>query len=106
MDSRVSCRPGRAVQWPRRASRPALDGGLAMRLVPETDAPQRPPTLEEDPSRYGWRYVPARRPDGTVDLDHVPLTLEDVLHPQEGDFIVNNYGHHEDCEYLYAVIQA
>jgi Uma2 family endonuclease len=30
----------------------------------------------------------------------VPLTLEDVLHPQEEDFIVNNPAHSQDCHYL------
>src|SRR5262249_51522702 len=41
---------------------------------------------------YGWRYV---KRDG--DLIQVPLTLEDVLHPQEDDVIPENTQHDEDC---------
>jgi hypothetical protein len=41
----------------------------------------------DDPFRYGWRYVKRVLPDGTVDLEQMPLTLEDVLHPQEEDHI-------------------
>ena len=37
--------------------------------------------------RYGWRYVRIVRPDGTEDHDQVPLTLEDVLHPEVGDIM-------------------
>src|SRR5207253_1953539 len=32
-------------------------------------------------------YVTRTRLDGTVEMDQVPLTLEDVLHPQEDDVI-------------------
>src|SRR4051812_47253843 len=44
--------------------------------------PTEPPS--DDPFRYGWRYV---RREGSEELEQVPLTLEDVLHPQEGDVI-------------------
>jgi Uma2 family endonuclease len=40
-----------------------------------------------NPFRYGWRYVKRQGSDGTVELKQVPLTLEDVLHPQEEDVI-------------------
>jgi colicin import membrane protein len=55
---------------------------------------------ESDPFFYGWRYVEVLRPDGTEDLDQVPLTLEDVLHPKEGDHIVNSQEHADDVIYL------
>src|SRR5205085_174090 len=55
---------------------------------------------EGDAYRYGWRYVPRKGPDGLMDLEQVPLTLEDVLHPEEGDFIVNTHGHQVDCTYV------
>ena len=35
----------------------------------------------DDPYRYGWRFVRHEAPDGTVTLEKVPLTLEDLLHP-------------------------
>jgi colicin import membrane protein len=54
----------------------------------------------KDPFRYGWRYVRRVLPDGSQTFDQVPLTLEDVLHPQEGDFHVLTDEHNEDCAYL------
>jgi colicin import membrane protein len=60
---------------------------------------------EQDPYRYGWRYVPITRPDGTEDFDQVPLTEEDVLHPEVGDFIVQTKAHDEDRIYLKQVFE-
>ncbi len=54
----------------------------------------------KDPFRYGWRYVRRVHPDGSDSFDQVPLTLEDVLHPQEGDFHVLTDEHNDDCAYL------
>lgn len=68
--------------------------------------PPAPAPADDDPFRYGWRYVRRRRPDGTEELDQVPLTLEDVLHPEEEDFRVHTDGHNEDCMYLKAVLKA
>jgi hypothetical protein len=59
-----------------------------------------------DPFRYGWRYVRITRPDGTQDLDRTPLTLEDVLHPEVGDIIVQSDPHDSDRAYLKAVSKA
>lgn len=59
-----------------------------------------------DPYRYGWRYVPRELPDGTVDFDQVPLTEEDVLHPEEDDFIVQTPGHTRDFTYLFGHLDA
>ncbi len=58
-----------------------------MSTVSTSRPPTRPPD-DADPFRYGWRYVSVRGPDGTETLDQVPLTLEDVLFPETGDFIV------------------
>jgi len=65
-----------------------------------------PGPSEPDPYRYGWRYVRIARPDGTEEFDQVPLTLEDVLHPEEGDFIVQSDPHDSDLAYLKAVFKA
>src|SRR5438552_16124297 len=62
--------------------------------------PQPPEPPESDPFRYGWRYVKHARPDGTVTVDQVPLTLEDVLHPQEGDVIAENTVHEPERGHL------
>ncbi|PDW04395.1 Uma2 family endonuclease [Candidatus Viridilinea mediisalina] len=63
-------------------------------------------TSEHDPWRYGWRYV--RRPGAPDDaeLERVPLTLEDVLHPEVGDFIVHSDRHETDRMYLTQVLRA
>lgn len=59
-----------------------------------------------DPYRYGWRYVKRIGPNGEMDFDRVPLTLEDVLHPEVGDFIVNSSAHDRDRVYLKNGFQA
>jgi len=85
-----------------------LDGQrLTMSTVSKDRAsksPRVPP--KSDPYRYGWRYVRVRRPDGTVDFDQVPLVLEDLLHPEVDDFIVQNSAHHDDRGYLKMVFKA
>ncbi len=60
----------------------------------------------DDPFRYGWRYVRVTRPDGRIDLEQIPLTLEDVLHPQEGDVIPENSQQERDRRYLHDVYES
>jgi Uma2 family endonuclease len=62
-------------------------------------------SLEPDPFRYGWRYVRRTQPDGTEEMDMVPLTLQDVLHPQEGDQIVENSRHERHRRHFQNVIE-
>jgi Uma2 family endonuclease len=71
-----------------------------------TSRPPKPPDDDQDPFRYGWRYVTVRLPDGTATVDQVPLTLEDVLFPEEGDFIVQTDLHDTDTSYLKYVFNA
>jgi hypothetical protein len=66
----------------------------------------KPPKQEADPYCYGWRYVRGVAPDGTASFDQVPLTLEDVLFPQVGDFIAETDPHNDDRAYLKAVFKA
>jgi len=68
-----------------------------------SDRPTRKPPAEPNPFRFGWRYVQITRPDGTEEIDQVPLTLEDVLHPEVGDIIVESDPHDSDRGYLKAV---
>jgi colicin import membrane protein len=72
--------------------------------VHRSPAPDTPP--ETDPFRYGWRLVPRPTPDDPHNLEQVPLTLEDVLHPETGDFIVHSDRHETDRMYLTAVLRA
>jgi hypothetical protein len=57
--------------------------------------PTPTPLAQQEEFPYGWRYV--KRGDT---LEQVPLTLEDVLHPQEDDVIPVNRQHDDDCVYL------
>jgi colicin import membrane protein len=63
-------------------------------------------TQVQDPFRYGWREVRRVLPDGREEWEQVPLTEEDVLHPQEEDFIVQSPAHDRDCHYLKDVLLA
>ncbi len=76
-----------------------------MSTVSTSRPAQRPPD-ESDPFRYGWRYVTVRGPDGKVTIDQIPLTLEDVLFPETGDFIVQTDLHDTDTSYLKYVFNA
>ena len=48
----------------------------------------------------GWRYVKKIEADGSESMIKTPLTLEDILHPQEEDFRVLSDPHTEDIYYL------
>lgn len=69
--------------------------------------PRNPRTAPEpegaDAYPYGWRYVECVLADGSVRLDQIPLTLEDVLHPQEGDQVTHSDVHQRICIYLFNV---
>ena len=65
--------------------------------------PPDAPAADLDPFRYGWRYVPTKLPDGTVELEQVPLTLEDLLHPEPEDVKPVRTRHEMDCAYLAGV---
>ncbi len=55
---------------------------------------------------YGWRFVKRKQADGSEKLEQVPLTLEDVLHPQEGDVIPESKPHEADRRYLANVFES
>ncbi len=78
-----------------------------MNTIPKPPASRTRPTAHDaDPFRYGWRYVRKIRPNGTEVFDQIPLTLEDVLHPEVGDFIVQTDPHDSDLVYLKTVFKA
>ncbi|MCS6938071.1 MAG: Uma2 family endonuclease [Roseiflexus sp.] len=70
--------------------------------VPTQEVTAAPPG---NPFPYGWRYVERTAPDGSVTVEQVPLTLEDVLHPQEGDQVTHSDLHQRICVYLYNVLR-
>lgn len=61
---------------------------------------------EPDPYRYGWRYREYRDADGTLRFEQIPLTIEDVLHPQEGDQVTHSNAHQRRRRYLVDVLEA
>jgi colicin import membrane protein len=62
-----------------------------------------PPDPDDDPYRYGWRFVRVKTPNGSYREKQVPLTEIDLLFPRMGDFIVQTQGHIQDVTYLKAV---
>ncbi len=54
---------------------------------------------------YGWRFV-EHRVNGTTATAHMPLTREDVLHPQPDDRVSQNKKHFELCNDLYDGMKA
>jgi len=68
--------------------------------------PTGPSVSPEQEFPYGWRFVKRVKPDGGEEWDQVALTLEDVLHPQEGDVIPGNITHDADCTYLATVLRS
>lgn len=72
-------------------------------VVPTTLTVQHEP--QEATYPYGWRYVEQLQPDGRVVTEQVPLTLEDVLHPREGDQMTHSDLHQRICIYLYNVFR-
>jgi len=75
-----------------------------MSTVLTTPKKSRPP--KEDPFRYGWRFIKVTTPEGDEIERQVPLTEEDVLHPLEGDFIVNTEVHDQIVSYLKLAMQS
>ena len=61
---------------------------------------------KKDPYPYGWREAIRTLPDGTEVLERTPLTLEDILHPQVGDYRMHSDEHERFCNYLYNVFSA
>ena len=55
--------------------------------------------------RYGWREIPRILPNGKKIYERVPLTLEDILHPQVGDFRMQSAEHEQLCTYLRALLR-
>ena len=54
-------------------------------------APRVRPAVAQDPFRFGFRYQSTA--DGGEDLEQVPLTLEDLVYPQEGDHVSQGLPH-------------
>lgn len=49
--------------------------------------------VEHDAAPRGWREVPVRRPDGSLDYREEPLPPDAFLDPQEGDYLIQGTEH-------------
>ena len=96
-------KPDRSAASPRRSERI---------MSPETTSPSAKPVAGlPDTSKpfaslkYGWRDVPKRLADGRIKVERVPLTLDDVVHPQFADIHVLSDAHDDDCSYMKDVLK-
>jgi colicin import membrane protein len=64
------------------------------------------PATAEDSFPHGWRYVKRVAPNGVETIDQIPLTLDDVLHPREGDQVTESEVHERRRRYLAYVLAA
>ena len=62
-------------------------------------APVLPEPVETE-FPHGWREVARTDAKGKVEIERIPLTLEDVLHPREGDYIPHSTQHCDECIYI------
>ncbi len=73
-----------------------------MSTIAETQTKTPPPDKR---FFYGWRDVFHELPDGSTRHEQVPLTLEDTLHPQLGDHVVEGPMHDQYRMYLAGVFR-
>ncbi|MEM7536469.1 MAG: Uma2 family endonuclease [Chloroflexota bacterium] len=68
------------------------------------DAPSKSENIEfaseKEENIYGWRDIYQTDEDGNEKLVRVALTLDDYLHPQEGDMHVQNRSHNRTRRYV------
>jgi colicin import membrane protein len=61
---------------------------------------------QDDPFYYGYRSVERTDERGRITLDVVPLTEDDVLHPQLEDHVTQNEPHNQDVRYIQDACEA
>jgi Uma2 family endonuclease len=66
------------------------------------DAPATPSW--DDLYPYGWRDVCQHLPNGESIWTRIPLTLEDVLHPEEDDILMPTDEHERIRNYLFMIL--
>jgi colicin import membrane protein len=77
-----------------------------MSTIITTASSEPEPGSQDDPYRYGWRFVRRKDANGTDTVEQVPLTVEDLLHPQEGDCVVESTLHERTRRYLMGHFEA
>jgi Uma2 family endonuclease len=64
----------------------------------------RSPNQTHERYPYGWREVLCHNQEGVPFFQRIPLTLADVLHPQEDDVFMPSDEHTRFCTYLFTVL--
>jgi Uma2 family endonuclease len=78
-----------------------------MTVTPQDTAPAvSEQVIDTEPIHYGWRFVRRDLPDGNYTVEQIPLTLEDVLHPEEGDQVTHSDAHQRRWRYVCNVFNA
>lgn len=67
---------------------------------------RQPGDSPADPFRYGWRYRQTFDADGALVIKQLPLTVEDLLHPQDGDRVTHRAEHQRRRRYLCDIFEA
>ncbi len=67
--------------------------------------PPPQPGEENDPFRFGCRYVRRELPDGSEVYDEVPLSWEDLLYPEEEDRVLESPDHFRDLRYCHGALE-
>jgi colicin import membrane protein len=75
-------------------------------LEPQTSTTIAAVPAPSDPYVYGWRDIRITLANGEQQWQRVPLTLADVLHPQEEDMLMPTEEHERWRNYLYSVMTA
>lgn len=68
--------------------------------------PPPTPSVPVEEFAYGWRDIEWTAATGEHMRQRVPLTLEDILHPEVGDFRMHSDKHERICTYLFDVSEA
>lgn len=67
---------------------------------------RQPGDSPADPFRYGWCYRQSFDADGAPIIEQIPLTVEDLLHPQEGDQVTHWAENQRRRRYLCDIFEA
>jgi colicin import membrane protein len=77
---------------------------MSQMIIAESPKPALGVIPKSDPYELGWREVVHTLPTGERKRERIPLTLQDILHPQEGDYRVHSDEHERLCIYAFNVL--
>jgi len=86
-DSVITSWPLRRIEWP-----PAVSSTNGNQPIHKE--------IHAEEEYYGWRYIETTTVEGQIKWDRIPLTLEDLLHPQEEDIIMTKRAHSKNITYM------